>query len=211
MVVMALPPARGSGGHSSTMSLAVRVSLRRFRAMVISVPIFSVLLRLVFALPRGSRRRDAAVFSAAFSAAFSIWRGCRFPWFRVVWGGLWACFPGPFSGPPEALVCPVSGASPPMLPRGRGVPLRASRKAGLEGCFFALFARRFPVRRGRRRPRAGRKIAGPRKTDLCKKSARGYPATGCGVVRSALCNERSFRTDVSICTIFSYGSARAGV
>ena len=32
-----------------------------------------------------------------------------------------------------------------------------------------------------------------------------------GFTRSALCNERSFRTDVSICTIFSYGSARAGV
>ena len=92
----------------------------------------------------GFRRRG----SAAFSAAFSTWRGCRFPWFRVVWGGLWACFRGLFSGTPEALVCPVSGAFPPVLPRGGGVPLRASRKAGREGCFSALFARRFPVRRG---------------------------------------------------------------
>ncbi len=175
MVVTALPPARGSGGDSSTMSLAVRVSLRRFRAMVISVPIFSVLLRLVFALPRGSRRRDAA----AFSSAFSIWRGCRFPWFRVVWGGLWVCFPGLLSGPPETLVCPVSGASPPMLPRGGGVPLRASLKAGPEGCFLPFLPGVFRSGEGRRRPRAGRKITGPRKTDLCKKSARGYPATGC--------------------------------
>ena len=55
---------------------------------------------------------------------------------------------GLVSGPPEGLVSPAAGASPPMLPRGSGVPLRASRKAGPEGCFFALFARRFPVLRG---------------------------------------------------------------
>ena len=181
MVVMALPLARGSGGDSSTMSLAVWMSLRRFRAMVISVPIFSVLLRLVFLLLHGgrigSRRRDAA----AFSAAFLTWRGCRFPWFRVVLGGLWACFPRPLSGPPEALVCPVSGASPPVLPRGRGAARRAVWRAGLEGGFLPFLPGVFRSGGGRRRPLAGRKISGPRKTDLCKKSARGYPATGCRV------------------------------
>ena len=94
----------------------------------------------VLAFSGGSRRRDAAVFSA--------WRGRRFPWFRILSDGLGAWFPGLPSGPPEGLVSPAAGAFPPVLPRGRWAALRASRKAGLEGCFFALFARRFPVRRG---------------------------------------------------------------
>ena len=88
---------------------------------------------------------------------------------------------GPLSGPPEGLVCPAAGAVPPVLPRGRRAAWRAVRKSGLEGGFFAPSARRFPVRRGAWEARAGRKIAGPQKTDLCKKSAKGYPATGCRV------------------------------
>ena len=151
-------------------------------------------------------------FRRLFSAAFSTWRGCRFPWFPVVSGGLWVCFPGLPSGPQEALVCPVSGASPTMLPRGGGVPLRASRKAGPEGCFFALFARRFPVRRGApETPGRGETLPDREKRTCVKKVRGGIQLRVVGFTRSALCNERSFRTDVSICTMFSYGSARAGV
>ena len=211
MVVMALPPARGSGGDSSTMSLAVRVSPRRFRAMVISVPIFSVLLRLVFALPRGTRRRDAAVFSAAFSAAFSTWRGCRFPWFRVVWDGLGACFPGLPSGPPEALVCPVSGASPPVLPRGRGASSRPPGKLARRAAFCPFWPSFSGPEGGAGDPWRGEKLSDREKRTCVKKVRGGIQLRVVGFTRLALCNERSFRTDVSICTIFSYGSARACV
>ena len=48
----------------------------------------------------------------------------------------------------EGLVSPAAGCLHPVLPRGRGAALRAVRKAGLEGGFFALFARSVPVRRG---------------------------------------------------------------
>ena len=205
MVVMALPPARGSGGDSSTISLAVWMSLRRFRAMVISVPIFSVWF---LTLPRGSRRRDAAVFSAAFS----IWRGCRFPWFRVVWGGLWACFPGLLSGLPEALVFPVSGASPPMLPRGRGAALEVLPESRPGGRLFCPFRPAFSGPEGGAGGPGRGDISPDREKRTCVKKVRGgIQLRVVGSARSALCNERSFRTDVSICTIFSYGSARAGV
>ena len=103
--------------------------------------------------------------------------GMAGPSLPVVLGGLGACFPGL----PEGLVFPAAGVSLPVLPRRLGASLLACFPGGPGGGFFALFAPRFPVRRGRRRPRAGRKITGPQKTDLCKKSARGYPATGCGV------------------------------
>ena len=158
----------------------------------------------VLAFSGGSRRRDAAVFSA--------WRGCRFPWFRMLSDGLGAWFPGPPSGPTEGLVCPAAKALPPVLPRGRGAALRAVRKAGLEGGFFALFARRFPVLKGGAGgPGRGEKLPDRAKPTCVKKVRGGIQLRVVGSVRSALCNERSFRTDVSICTIFSYGSARAGV
>ena len=75
------------------------------------------------------------IFSMAGSPAPSV--SDAFRWSR-----------GLLSGPLEGLVCPAAWALPLVLPRGRGVAVRAARKAGLEGCFFALFARRFPVWRG---------------------------------------------------------------
>ena len=50
-----------------------------------------------------------------------------------------------------------------------------------------------------------------RKRTCVKKVRGGIQLRVVGFTRSALCNERSFRTDVSICTICRYGSARAGV
>lgn len=161
MVVMAFPQARGSGGHSSTTSLAVSVSLRRFRAMVVSVPIFSVLLlRAGFGR---SRRGDAA--------AFSTWWGCRFPWLRVVSDVLWACFRG--------LVFPAGRTSPPMLPGRSWAALRARFRGGSDGGFFALRPGVFPSGGQRRRPLGAVIFRWAAKTHLCKKSARGYLATGC--------------------------------
>ena len=77
----------------------------------------------VSSLPCGSRRRDAE--------AFSTWQGCRFPWFQM--------FPGPAFRPAGGPGLSRRGVLPPVLSRG----LRAVRKAGPEGGFFALFARRF--------------------------------------------------------------------
>ena len=79
-----------------------------------------------------------------------------------------------FCSRPGVLGCP--GA-----PRGRGVAVRAVRKTGPEGGFLPFLTGVFRAGGGRGRPRAGRFFAGPQKTDLCKKSARGCPATGCGV------------------------------
>ena len=50
-----------------------------------------------------------------------------------------------------------------------------------------------------------------RKRTCAKKVRGGIQIRVVGFLRSALCNERSFRTDVSICTIFRYGPARASV
>ena len=101
----------------------------------------------VLAFAGGSRRRDAAVFSA--------WRGRRFPWFRMVSGGLGAWFPGLPSGPPEGLVCPAAKALPPMLPGGSGAARRAARKAGPEGGFLPFSPGVFRSGGACRRPRAG--------------------------------------------------------
>ena len=178
MVVMALPPARGSGGHSSTISLAVWMSLRRFRAMVISVPIFSVLLRLVFLLLHGGRIGSRRRGSAAFSAALSIWRGCRFPWFRVVSGPV---FRARFPARRRPWFAPFPGRLRRCCRGAAGRPGGRSGEQAWRAAFLPFLALVFRSGGGRRRPRAGRKISGPRKTDLCKKSARGYPATGCRV------------------------------
>ena len=176
--------------------------------MVISVPIFSVLLRLVFALPRGSRRRDAAVFSAAFSAAFSTWRGCRFPWFRVVSGPVFrARFPArrrpwfaPFPGRLRRC-CRGAAGPPPGLPE--------SWPGGLLFCpFHPAFSGPEGVVGG---PWRGEKLPDREKRTCVKKVRGGIQLRVVGFTRLALCNERSFRTDVNICTIFSYGSARACV
>ena len=119
---------------------------------------------------------------------------------------------GLLSGPLEGLVCPAAWAFPPVLPRGRWAALRAVWKAGLEGGFFALFARRFPVWRGAPETPGGVIFRRTAKKRTCARKVRGgIQLRVVGFTRSALCNERSFRTDVSICTIFSYGSARAGV
>ena len=51
-----------------------------------------------------------------------------------------------------------------------------------------------------------------REKRTCVRKVRGVSSYGLWGLRApALCNERSFRTDVSICTIYRYGSARAGV
>ena len=211
MVVVALPPARGVDGDSSTMSLAVWVSLRRFRAMVVSVPIFSVLLRLVLALTRGSRRVSAGRCCGVFSGVFDM-AGLLL---SLVAGGLgWSL--GLFSGPA------FRPAGDPGLPRCRGVSAHAAAGpgGGPPGCpeswpgglLFRPFRPAFSgLEGGAGDPGRGEKMPDREKRTCVKKVRGGIQLRVVGFTRSALCNERSFRTDVSICTIFSYGSARAGV
>ena len=167
---MALPPARGSGGDSSTMSLAVSASLSRFRAMVFSLAIFSSVLFFLSPV-RVSAGRCRGVFGRAGAAAS---RG-----FGVVSDVLPACFPGL----PEGLVFPAAGVFSPMLPGASGHPSRPAFRAALTGAFLPFLPGVFRSVGERRRPRARRKITGPQKTGLCKKNARGSPATGCRVSR----------------------------
>ena len=107
-------------------------------------------------------RRGGAVASRGFGWSRGLLSG---PAFRRAGGPGLACRQGPSTG----------------AAAGPRAALRAVRKTGPEGGFLALFARRFPVRRGCRRSWARWFFAGPQKTDLCKKSARGCPATGCRV------------------------------
>ena len=209
MVVMALPPARGSGGHSSTMSLAVSMSPRRFRAMVISVPIFSVLLRLVFAsLTWGSHRVSAERFGGFFSGFFrrrfrySGAAGSRgFGWSRGLFSGP-AFRPAGGPGLPRLRPCCRGAAGPPP-----GLP--ESWPGGRLFCpFWPSFSGPEGVVGG---PGRGPKLPDREKRTCVKKVRGGIQLRVVGFTRLALCNERSFRTDVNICTIFSYGSARAGV
>ena len=72
----------------------------------------------------------------------------------MVSDGLGACFPGLFSGPPEGLVFPASGASPPTLPGYSWAALRASFPGDLEGGFLAILPGVFRSGGGRGRPRA---------------------------------------------------------
>ena len=158
----------------------------------------------VLAFSGGSRRRDAAVFAA--------WRGRRFPWFRMLSDGLGAWFPGLPSGPPEG----------PGLPRFRGVStgVAAGPLGGPPGCLeswpggrlFCPFCPAFSGPEGvAGGPGRGEKLPDREKRTCVKKVRGGIQLRVVGFTRSALCNERSFRTDVSICTIYRYGSARAGV
>ena len=113
-----------------------------------------------------------------------------------------------------AWFCSAAGAPPPVFPRRpRGRPPGRPESWPRRAAFLPFLPGVFRSGGGRRRTPGGAKNSpGLQKTDLCKKSAKGYPATGCRVsARSDLCNERSFRTDVSICTIFRYGPARASV
>ena len=157
----------------------------------------------VLAFSGGSRRRDAAVFSA--------WRGRRFPWFRMLSDGLGAWFPGLPSGPPEGLVFPASGASPPTLPGYSWAALRANFPGDLEGGFWPFCPAFSGPEGGVGDPGRGDFSPGRKKRTCVKKVRGGIQLRVVGFARSDLCNERSFRTDVSICTICRYGSDRASV
>ena len=184
----------------------------------------------------GSPRRpgpDLALFSAAAACSggrlevldeiFSTgWAECPASWgwgmpryFRR--GGAAASrgfgwFRGLFSGPPEGLVCPSARTLPPVLLRGRGAACRAVRKSGPEGGFFAPSAPAFSGPEGGVGDPGRGDFSPDREKRTCAKKVRGgIQLRVVGSARLDLCNERSFRTDVSICTIFRYDSARASV
>ena len=140
------------------------------------------------------RRRALAVgwrswTGSSARARLTVWRAeagvCRGifdvagPSLPVVLGGLGACFPGL----PEGLVFPAAGVFSPMLPGASGHPSGPAFRAALTGAFLPFLPGVFRSGGERRRPRARRKITGPQKTGLCKKNARGSPATGCRVSR----------------------------
>ena len=113
-------------------------------------------------------------------------------------------------------------AGGPGLPRFRGVSAHAAAgprgpppclpESWPGGLLFRPFCPAFSgPERGAGGPGRGDFSPGRKKRTCVKKVRGGIQLRVVGFARSALCNERSFRTDVSICTIFSYGSARAGV
>ena len=207
MVVVALPPARGSDGDSSTMSLAVRVSLRRFSGD----GGFCSHLLCSSSLTRGSRRVSAGRCCGVFSGVFDV-AGPSLP---VVLSGLGvvsgpafgACFPScrrPWFSPPLGRLhprCPVALGPP------SGPAFRAAWRAD-----FCHFCPAFSGPEGGvGDPGRGGFSPGRKKRTCVKKVRGGIQLRVVGFTRSALCNERSFRTDVSICTICRYGSDRASV
>ena len=112
-------------------------------------------------MPRYFRHRGAAA-AGGFRWSLGLFSG---PAFR------------PAGGP--GLSCRV-GASAGVAAGPRGRP-PDSPESWPWRQLFCPFCPAFSGPGGCRRPRARRKITGPPKTDLCKKSARGYPATGCRV------------------------------
>ena len=106
---------------------------------------------------------------------------------------------GPLSGPPEGLVCPSARALPPVLPRGRRAALRAVRKSGLEGGFFAPSARRFPVRRGAPETSDGVIFRRAAENGPVQEKCEGVSSYGLWGLRARLCamNVRSERMSVS--------------
>ena len=160
---------------------------------------------------RVSAERCRGIFGGFFGGVFDM-AGLPVP---VVSGGFgWSL--GLFSGP---VFRPAGG---PGLPRFRGVSDHAAAgpwgpPPGLPeswpgGLLFCPFCPAFSGPEGcAGGPGRGEKLPDREKRTCVKKVRGGIQLRVVGSVRSALCNERSFRTDVSICTIFSYGSARAGV
>ena len=152
----------------------------------------------------GFRRRG----SAAFSAAFSIWRGWRFPWFRVVSGPVFrACLPARR----RPWFAPFPGRLRPCCRGAAGGP-EGRLESWPGGRLFCPFCPAFSGPEGGAGGRGrGEKLPDREKRTCVKKVRGGIQLRVVGFTRSALCNERLFRTDVSICTICRYGSARAGV
>ena len=113
--------------------------------------------------------------------------------------GVLAGFPGQLSGPADSLVCPAAGAPPPMLPGGRGASIRTVREASPEGVFFALFARRFPVRRGAPETPGGVIFRRAAKNGPVQEKCEGVSSYGLWGLRARLCamNVRSERMSVS--------------
>ena len=81
----------------------------------------------------------------------------------------------------EGLVSPAAGCLHPRCHETSGRPSGLYGKLARRAAFLPFLPGVFRSGGGRGRPRAWWFFAGPQKTDLCKKSARGYPATGCGV------------------------------
>ena len=106
---------------------------------------------------------------------------------------------GPLSGPPEGLACPSARALPPVLPRGRRAALRAVRKSGLERGFFALFAPRFPVRRGAPETLGGVIFRRTAENGPVQEKCEGVSSYGLWGLHARICamNVRSERMSVS--------------
>ena len=130
-----------------------------------------LLLRSVFLLSH-------AGLSGEMPRRFREGGGCRFPWF---WGGF-RCSDGLFSGSAGGPGFPRRrGVFTHAAPGPRGIPPGPAFRAAPTGAFLPFLPGVFRSVGERRRPRARRKITGPQKTGLCKKNARGSPATGCRV------------------------------
>ena len=171
--------------------------------------------------PSSLRRRAAAcsggrlevldgIFSTGWADCLASWGGGMPRYFqqRFQGGGAavsrafgWSrgLLSGPLSGPPEGLVCPSARALPPVLPRGRRAALRAVRKAGPEGGFFAPFARLFPVRRGAWEAPDGAVFRRTAENGPVQEKCEGVSSYGLWGLRAWICamNVRSERMSVS--------------
>ena len=131
-----------------------------------------------------------------------------FRWFQMVSGPAFrACFPARrrvWSVPPPGRFhrCCRGAAGRPSGPSGKQV-----RRAS-----FCPFCPAFSgPEGGAGDPGRGDFSPGCKKRACVRKVRGGIRLRVVGSARPALCNERSFRTDVSFCTICRYGSDRAGV
>ena len=152
---------------------------------------------------KGAGRPGEGVCRGVFSMA-----GLPLP---VVWGGLVACFLGLFAVLPEALVFPASGASHPRCPVVFGRPSGLAFRAAWRAAFCPYCPAFSGPEGGVGDPGRGDFSPGRKKRTCVKKVRGGIQLRVVGFTRSDLCNERPFRTDVSICTICKYGPDRAPV
>ena len=148
------------------------------------------------------------IFSGVFGGVFRV---AGLPLY-VLSDGLGACFRGRFPARRRAWSAPPRGRFRRCCLGAAGRPVGPSGNPAWRAAFLPLFAPRFPVRMGAWEAPGGVIFRRAAENGPVQKKCEGVSSYGLwGLLRSDLCNERSFRTDVSICTIFRYGSARASV
>ena len=144
------------------------------------------------------------IFSGVFGVVFRV---AGMPLY-VLSDGLGVCFRGRFPARRRAWSAPPRGRFRRCCLGAAGRPGGPSGKSAWRADFCPFFPAFSGPDGGVGGPGRGDFSPGRRKRTCARKVRGGIQLRVVGSARSDLCNERSFRTDVSICTIFRYGSAR---